>query len=72
MRVPQPLLNLTDLKQISQGNPAVNSMIPLGSIWMEERGDVRGEKEGKTKNGTKVLGFKNTLPKRWFDFIRYR
>lgn len=22
--------------------------------------DVRGEKEGKTKNGTKVLGFKNT------------
>lgn len=34
--------------------------------------DVRGEKEGKTKNGTKVLGFKNTLPKRWFDFIRYR
>ena len=34
--------------------------------------DVRGEKEGKTKNGTKVLGFKNTLSKRWFDFSRYR
>lgn len=33
---------------------------------------VRGEKKGKTKNGTKVLDFKNTLSKCWFDFIRLK